>query len=389
MGLRFRHSFQLFPGVRLNLSCGSISATFGVPGASVNVGPRGVRSTVGVPGSGLSYTHHHGHGGGRPRSNISPQPQPDQSAFQPSAGGYGGQIYIPPQFQMREINSASVEDLTSHSLIELRDMIAQARSQRAEIQTDLQEAKQLFTKQSLELDRRRASWFRFMMKKKIAALEEAVPETEAEVNRLTGWMETTHIDINFDTGDEAKRAYASLVRAFDKLRTSAKIWDITSDRYGDRVAERSAASRTIERTPVALDFVASDLVRFDGRAMRFGNVNGEAILIYPGVVIMPRADGAFALIDLREIDLEFHAVNFVETDPVPGDSQIVGQTWAKVNKDGSPDRRFNNNYQIPITAYGRFAISSPGGVREEYQFSNLQAAGDFARAFEAFRTTLR
>ncbi|MEF9421466.1 DUF4236 domain-containing protein [Xanthomonas citri pv. glycines] len=43
MGLEFRQSFEVFPGVRLNLSGSCITASFGVDGATVNVGAQGVR----------------------------------------------------------------------------------------------------------------------------------------------------------------------------------------------------------------------------------------------------------------------------------------------------------------------------------------------------------
>ncbi|EPT2363260.1 DUF4236 domain-containing protein, partial [Escherichia coli] len=56
MSLRFRQTFTLFPGVRLNIGKRGISASIGVPGATVNVGKKGVRATVGLPGTGLSYT---------------------------------------------------------------------------------------------------------------------------------------------------------------------------------------------------------------------------------------------------------------------------------------------------------------------------------------------
>lgn len=56
MGLRFRKSIRLFPGVRINLSKGGVSASVGRPGATINIGRKGVRSTVGLPGSGLSYS---------------------------------------------------------------------------------------------------------------------------------------------------------------------------------------------------------------------------------------------------------------------------------------------------------------------------------------------
>lgn len=55
MGFRFRKSFRLFPGVRLNLSKSGFSTTLGVPGANVNIRGRRVRRTVGIPGSGLSH----------------------------------------------------------------------------------------------------------------------------------------------------------------------------------------------------------------------------------------------------------------------------------------------------------------------------------------------
>ena len=60
-----------------------------------------------------------------------------------------------------------------------------------------------------------------------------------------------------------------------------------------------------------------------------------------------------------------------EEEPVPSDTQVVGQTCAKVKKDGSPDRRFRDNYQIPVVLYGALTFSSPSGLQEEYQFLNL------------------
>lgn len=386
MGLRFRQSFQLFPGVRLNLSGSGVSASFGVPGATINVGGRGVRSTVGIPGTGVSFSQSHSSEGSTPAA-------PPQAPPTPTPLSFG---YVPPQpsyaqvkaFQMREINSVSVESLTSDSLIELRDLIAQARTQRSEINADLNEATEMYARDANDLERRQRSIFRFLYKKRIAALEESVPETATEVERLTEWRESTHIDLTIDTSMEAQKAYASLVRAFDALRGSAKIWDITSDRHGNRIIERAYASRTIERTPTTLDYVGSDLVRFDGRALRFGNVNGEDILIYPGVVLMPRDDGAFALVDLREVQLTSHVLQFVENEAVPSDTQIAGYTWAKVNKDGSPDRRFNGNYQMPLALYGRLLFTTAGGVEEEYQFSNASVAAEFTRAFRAYQAAL-
>jgi hypothetical protein len=56
MGLRFRRSFRLIPGIRLNLGKSGVSTSIGRRGAWFTVGPKGARATVGIPGTGLSYT---------------------------------------------------------------------------------------------------------------------------------------------------------------------------------------------------------------------------------------------------------------------------------------------------------------------------------------------
>lgn len=54
MSIRFRRTFTIFPGVKVNVSKGGISLSVGKRGATLNFSKRGVRQTVGIPGSGLS-----------------------------------------------------------------------------------------------------------------------------------------------------------------------------------------------------------------------------------------------------------------------------------------------------------------------------------------------
>lgn len=56
MGIRFRKSISIAPGLRINLSKSGPSLSIGRPGATFNVGPKGTRTTVGAPGTGISYT---------------------------------------------------------------------------------------------------------------------------------------------------------------------------------------------------------------------------------------------------------------------------------------------------------------------------------------------
>lgn len=52
---RFRKTFSILPGVRINLSKTGVSSSIGGNGATVNVGKNGPMVTLGIPGTGLSY----------------------------------------------------------------------------------------------------------------------------------------------------------------------------------------------------------------------------------------------------------------------------------------------------------------------------------------------
>ncbi|WP_370559406.1 DUF4236 domain-containing protein [Edwardsiella tarda] len=392
MPLRFRKTFTLFPGVRLNVSKQGISTSIGGPGATVNIGRKGIRATVGLPGTGLSYTTptipYDDRQSVAPTLNLSPtDPNFDNPRGAPENTPSNANIYI-PQAGMNEISSASVEVLTSTSLLPLRDLIAKAREQREEVNADLQEAIAEESKQKKALTQYKSSLFRWFYKRRIAELEAEIPITQAEIERLISWEEHTKIAINFESSDKSQRAYADMIRAFDVLKSSNKKWDITADKAIDQFAERTLATRCVNRLPVTFEFSSTDLIQFSGRAMRFENINGDDILIYPGVAVIPRADGAFALIDLRELQITAESRLFHEEDSIPSDTTIAGHTWAKTNKNGSPDRRFKDNYQIPICVYGNITFRSKTGVTEEYMVSNADAAESFAEAAKRYQLSL-
>jgi hypothetical protein len=56
MGLRFRRSWSLVPGIRFNLGLKSGSVSFGTRGLHYTVGTNGSRITAGIPGTGLFWT---------------------------------------------------------------------------------------------------------------------------------------------------------------------------------------------------------------------------------------------------------------------------------------------------------------------------------------------
>lgn len=87
MGLRFRKSVRLLPGVRLNISKQGLSSlSIGGRGLTYNIGRKGTRGTVGLPGSGLSYSHYEKHATAETTEAIDPAAGEITTVTRPSGG---------------------------------------------------------------------------------------------------------------------------------------------------------------------------------------------------------------------------------------------------------------------------------------------------------------
>jgi hypothetical protein len=229
---------------------------------------------------------------------------------------------------------------------------------------------------------------RLFTAKAIPRLVEAANKASDERDQVGAHLEGCFVEVDFAFDDATRDSYAALVRSFEALRTAQRFWDVTATSAINRVAERTVASTAIRRVPVAFDFVDSEIVRSQYRAMRLGNVAGRDLQIFPGFVMMRDARGDFGLIEFGQFECQLAQSNFVEEEAVPSDAERVGTTWKRANKDGSRDRRFNDNFQIPILRYGALVLASPTGLAEAYQISSHPKALAFAQAVAAHKRAL-
>jgi len=192
----------------------------------------------------------------------------------------------------------------------------------------------------------------------------------------------------FDLPANLKDAFGRVCDAAAMLSRSQRIWDTLSSTATDRYRERTTASHSIERKRVAISLGSCELIESSWKVPHLMNANGGEMFIYPAFILYHVSREAFALIDIREANLLYNRSSFIEEEAIPTDAQLIGYTWKKANKDGSPDRRFANNYQIPILAYGDLRLTSKSGLNEEYLISNAAAAQVFEEAWTAFKSAL-
>jgi hypothetical protein len=226
-----------------------------------------------------------------------------------------------------------------------------------------------------------------LFKKSFATRKELHETAQAKLEELQEQLRLTTLATEIDIDRQQAEPYYKMRDDFAALSEAKKIWDTLERRAINRIAERSAANEAITRAPVGFALDSCDLIQWEQKVPHLPNRAGGDMYIYPGFILYRASKQAFALIDSREVALAHRSLRFIEEEPIPSDTKVVGQAWAKSNKDGTPDRRFRDNYQIPIALYASLTFTSPSGLHEEFQISNPELAERFARAWNAFQSS--
>jgi hypothetical protein len=357
MSWRFRKTFKVLPGVKLNLTRHGLSATLGAAPFSVNVGPRGVYRNLSIPGTGLSSRERLVIPSSQPSRY---QPQPTEQGVSPSPLAFVPPVpSVPSRSRATEIRSASTKLLNSQSMDSVRKLLQEAYEERDALIQEISKG----SRESTLATQRYQNWergflFRRMFKKSFAVRKEAYDTAQAKLEELQEQLRLTTLATEIDIERQQAEPYYEMRDDFAALSECQKIWDTLESRAIDRAAERSAAHEAITREPVTFALNSCDLIQWEQRVPHLPNRNGGDMYIYPGFILYRASKQAFALVDSREVTLEFREHRFIEDQPIPSDTRIVAHAWAKCNKDGSPDRRFRDNYQIPVVLYGSLTFTS-------------------------------
>lgn len=277
---------------------------------------------------------------------------------------------------------------TSQSLEELKKHIEEARQERQELEAEIKQQQVATRRLESNLKSKQSGIGKMFAKKKnVTQLETQVKEANEYLTDLYSQYEESQADINIESDKEIQEQYLKLKDAYIDLSKSNKIWDIVSERATTET--KSAAKSSIDRKEIHFTFDDIDFISSEHSAFHLENADGDNLYIYPAFILQLNNSGAITLIDLHELYFRFHRQRFLEEkSTIPSDTQVVDYTWAKVNKDGSPDKRFSGNYQIPVVEYGAFEFLTSSGLKEIYYISNVQLAEKFANEFRKYLSFL-
>lgn len=348
MGWGFRKSVK-FGGVRFTFSKRGISTSVGTKGLRVTSGPRGVYVTTGARG--FYYRQRIG-GPGSPRAGY---PRPAVPSAPPS-----------PQFYRTEtFDSADVATLTD---LAQDDFLAALNywTNRGVLQIVgvALTACALVGGYALELSQRA------LLEVGVYALIGVGLARFIELRRR-------RFAVVYDLGRREAGAYEGLremladVAASGSLRGVKMIghhgdWKRNAGATGSVQSERAFFSLSLPPN------IVSNLVPY---AL---TTQSMTLYFFPDRILI-RKGKRFAALSYDSLATEARTAVFVWDEALPGDAEVIGSTWLYVNKNGGPDRRFNNNRQIPEIRIGYLDLRSTSGLDIRLQATRvraIQAAAD-------------
>lgn len=175
----------------------------------------------------------------------------------------------------------------------------------------------------------------------------------------------------YEFDPEAESKFALIHTGYEQLFKSHRIWHVESRADVHDSKYHAGADSVIKRTSISLGLQAPPDIKTNV-AIPSLPAGRQRLYFFPDRVLVfdPSGVGSIPYSDLR---IDTSTTRFIEEGGVPRDSRVVDQTWRFTNKSGGPDRRFSNNYQIPIAEYGTIHLQSTTGLNELFQVSQSDA----------------
>ena len=181
----------------------------------------------------------------------------------------------------------------------------------------------------------------------------------------------------FELDDDLKNIYEKLYNSIEELSSSKKISNVHKSTSVHNSKYHAGAGQLIDRNDVSIKF----------KNPKFLNSNidipcmpaGKESLYFLPTTLLVAVDGVVGAVPYELLKFEASTVRFIEDSKPVSDANIVDTTWEKVNKDGSPDRRFANNRQLPVVQYNKLKLNSSSGLNEMFYISKDGVLNGFTK----------
>lgn len=338
MGMRFRKSINLGFGFRINVSKSGVGYSWGVPGYRKTASANGKKyTTYSIPKTGISYVN---------RKNKQKS----------HSGNYD---FTPtPQEEMQNIESADINNFQPAEYSDFIKCISKVFMINR-IATFLIIVGIFFP------------IFPLIFPVFLLLIILLILGVAAKI--FTRFF--SKYELNYEMDDFSANIYDKRKQLLLSLNSCAGLWQTISFAKVSNTKINAGAERNISRKNVRFSNKVPFYLKSNVQAVSL-KLMKEKLYFLPDkiLIIKGRKIGA---ISYDELQFGVEYIDFIESNSVPKDAEIIGYTWQYVNKNGSPDKRYKGNRKLPKCEYGLIKMVSDSGLNVELQCSNLNVFNDF------------
>lgn len=186
------------------------------------------------------------------------------------------------------------------------------------------------------------------------------------------------MELHYDMDENYRQVYEQFKHYFSAFSKSAKIWQYLNVAHTNDLKRNAGAGKLIKR--IAVHGVSQNKVPIPyfitNVAIPCISLRNLELFFLPERLLIKRGN-TFAAVFYKNLHINSMVTRFIESEWLPHDADVVDYTWRYVNKNGGPDRRFNNNRQFPVCAYSEYTFTSDTGIFEVITTSKRSAMDDF------------
>ena len=352
MGLYFRKSKSIGP-VRVNLSKSGVGVSTGVKGARLSFVPRGTYVNLGR--NGIYY-----------RKKIG-----GKKASQKSSVGYNESPAVQPQLDYTQA------DTNYEDVIRVADNANTDSILGQEIVKDINRSRLVF-------------WLWILAS---IALIYFLKEWGLLLMIVTGAILGRFFSarLSFELDSEAELEWKKLTEIIYGMRDSKKLWLVETASYNANTKVHAGAYRNISRGDASVRLIKAKRgtglrVKSDVVTALIKSKKCKILFIPSGILV--KKGSKYVAYSYEQINLYASTTNFIEHGAIAKDAEVVRRTWQYVNKNGTADKRYNNNKQLPVCLYGTLDIRG-NNLDVELQTSNKTVTKNVGSAYLHYKNYVR
>lgn len=194
--------------------------------------------------------------------------------------------------------------------------------------------------------------------------------------------------LNYQCDNDIQLRFVAIQQACQTLAKAEKVWVEAARKPVKNKQKNAGAGQVISlsKSPVKIACLSPPFIETNIKVWSI-DVGYLTLFFFPDYIFLWRRS-LYSAISYSALKVGCDRQQINIAGDLPGDAQILGQTWQHVTPDGKPDKTIRNNPKLFKVQYGLLRVMATIGVSLRFYVSSLTLAEQFTKSFSSVQQWL-